>query len=151
MTSAHSIKTTLLLSTTQLKAQGIEPKTAKLEAQLLLQHALNVNRAWLIAHQDENLPPSIEAAYRAMLERRLNGEPMAYILGYREFYGLKLKVTADTLIPRADTETLVEAALAKINLPLSPSPQPLSHKGARGLSQPHVLPLPLWERVGERG
>ncbi len=87
---------------------------AKYELLLLLQHALNVNRAWLIAHQDENITPSIEAAYRAMLERRLNGEPIAYILGYREFYGLKLKVSPDTLIPRADTETLVEAALGKI-------------------------------------
>jgi len=48
-----------------------------------------------------------------LLKRRLNGEPIAYILGYREFYGLKLQVTADTLIPRPDTETLVEATLAK--------------------------------------
>ena len=50
-----------------------------------------------------------------MLKRRLTGEPIAYILGAREFYGLNLKVTADTLIPRPDTETLVEAALAKIS------------------------------------
>jgi release factor glutamine methyltransferase len=116
MINANSIKSTLLLAATLLKAQDIEAENAKLEAQLLLQHVLNVNRAWLIAHEHENVPPSIEAAYRAMLERRLNGEPIAYILGYREFYGLKLKVTADTLIPRADTETLVEAALAKILL-----------------------------------
>ncbi len=116
MTNAHSIKATLLLASTQLKAQSIETESAKLEAQLLLQHVLNVNRAWLIAHQDENIPSNIHAAYRAMIERRLNGEPIAYILGYREFYGLKLKVSADTLIPRADTETLVEAALAKIPL-----------------------------------
>ena len=113
MLNSQSIKASLLLAATQLKAQGIEAETAKLEAQLLLQHALNVNRAWLIAHEHENLPPSIHAAYRAMLERRLNSEPIAYILGYREFYGLNLKVTADTLIPRPDTETLVEAALAK--------------------------------------
>ena len=151
MTNAHSIKTTLLLSTTQLKAQGFEAETAKLEAQLLLQHALNVNRAWLIAHENDALQTNIHVAYRATLERRLNGEPIAYILGIREFYGLNLKVTADTLIPRADTETLVEAALARIALSSAPSPQPLSHEGARGLSQPHVLPLPLWERVGERG
>jgi release factor glutamine methyltransferase len=96
-------------------AKFVSASDAKLEAQLLLQHALNVNRAWLIAHEHENLPPSIHAAYRAMIERRLNGEPIAYILGYREFYGLNLKVTPDTLIPRPDTETLVEAALAKIS------------------------------------
>ena len=157
MTNAHSIKTALSLEAMQLKAQGIDNETAKLEAQLLLQHALNVNRAWLIAHEHENLPPSIHAAYRAMLERRLNGEPIAYILGYREFYGLKLKVTADTLIPRADTDTLVDAALAKIGLvdspspPFLPSPQPLSHTGARGLNSPRVSPFPLWERASERG
>ncbi len=151
MTNAHSIKTTLLLSITQLKAQGIDAETAKLEAQLLLQHALNVNRAWLIAHENDALQANIHAAYRAMLARRLNGEPIAYILGYREFYGLKLKVSADTLIPRADTETLVEAALAKIALSLTPSPQPLSHEDARGLNSLHESPLPLWERARDRG
>jgi release factor glutamine methyltransferase len=55
MTNAQSIKTTLLQAATQLKAQGFDAETAKLEAQLLLQHALNVNRAWLIAHEHENL------------------------------------------------------------------------------------------------
>ena len=114
MVNADSIKTTLLLAANQLKAQGFETESTKLEAQLLLQHALNVNRAWLVAHEHENLPPSIHAAYRAIVQRRINGEPIAYILGYREFYGLKLKVSADTLIPRPDTETLVDAALAKI-------------------------------------
>jgi release factor glutamine methyltransferase len=136
MTNAHSIKTTLLLAATQLKAQGIEVETAKLEAQLLLQHALNVNRAWLIAHEHENLAPSIEAAYRAMLERRLNGEPIAYILGYREFYGLNLKVSADTLIPRADTETLVQAALMKIpQSVISPPSFPLRRESMLNLNQ----------------
>ncbi|MBC7756818.1 MAG: peptide chain release factor N(5)-glutamine methyltransferase [Bdellovibrio sp.] len=114
MTNAHSIKSTLLLAAVQLKAQGIQAETAKLEAQLLLQHVLNINRAWLIAHENDALQPNIYEAYRTMLQRRLNGEPIAYILGYREFYGLKLKVTPATLIPRPDTETLVEAALARI-------------------------------------
>ena len=151
MTNAHSIKTALSLEAMQLKAQGIDNETAKLEAQLLLQHALNVNRAWLIAHEHENLPPSIHAAYRAMLERRLNGEPIAYILGYREFYGLKLKVSADTLIPRADTETLVEAAMAKIALSLTPSPQPSPTRG-EGVHVADLSPSPLCGRgVGERG
>ena len=109
MSNSQSIKDTLLSASAQLKTEE-----AKLEAQLLLQHALNVNHVWLIANQDENLAPSIHEAYKALLQRRLNGEPIAYILGYREFYGLNLKVSADTLIPRADTETLVETALAKI-------------------------------------
>jgi release factor glutamine methyltransferase len=95
-------------------ALKLEIADAKLEAQLLLQHVLNENRAWLIAHQNDALQANSHAAYRALINRRVNGEPIAYILGVREFYGLKLKVTVDTLIPRADTETLVEAALAKI-------------------------------------
>ena len=115
MHNAQSIKTTLLLATAQLKAQGIEAKNAKLDAQLLLQYTLNVNNAWLISYENDALQANIHGVFEALLNRRLNGEPIAYILGAREFYGLNLKVTADTLIPRADTETLVEAALAKIS------------------------------------
>ena len=94
---------------------------ASLEAQLLLQQVLNVNRAWLIAHANNELNALDTAKFDALIARRMAGEPIAYILGYREFYGLNLKVTPDTLIPRPDTETLVEAALEKIapNLPLS--------------------------------
>ncbi|HQS36652.1 MAG: protein-(glutamine-N5) methyltransferase, release factor-specific [Methylotenera sp. 24-45-7] len=87
---------------------------AKLDAQLLLQHTLNVNRAWLIAHENENLVPEKLAEFNSLIERRAKGVPIAYILGEREFYGLNFMVTPDTLIPRADTETLVEIALAKI-------------------------------------
>lgn len=106
----------LSLAASQLKAQNFDSETATFEAQLLLQHVLNVNRAWLISHQNDTLQPNIHAAYRALINRRVNGEPIAYILGVREFYGLNLKVTPATLIPRPDTETLVEAALAKIPL-----------------------------------
>jgi release factor glutamine methyltransferase len=109
MSQNQSIKSTLASAISQLNTKEATP-----EAQLLLQHVLNVNRAWLIAHEHESLLPSIHEAFRAIIERRLNGEPIAYILGYREFYGLNLKVTPDTLIPRPDTETLVEAALTKI-------------------------------------
>ena len=113
MTQAKTIKTIL-----QSAAEKLLTEDAKLEAQLLLQHILNVNRAWLIAHENDALQPNIHAVFEASLNRRLNGEPMAYILGCREFYRLDLMVTPDTLIPRPDTETLVEVALAKIsNIP----------------------------------
>ncbi len=115
-----NIKTTLLSAATLLNTEE-----AALEVQLLLQHVLNVNRAWLIAHEGDALQANSHAVFEALLKRRLNGEPMAYILGYREFYGLKLKVTPDTLIPRPDTETLVEAALAKVQL----SPLPRGERG----------------------
>lgn len=75
---------------------------------------LAVDRTWLITHENDALEANIHAAFQALLKRRLNGEPIAYILGKREFYGLEFKVTPDTLIPRPDTETLVEAALEKI-------------------------------------
>ncbi|MDZ4141860.1 MAG: peptide chain release factor N(5)-glutamine methyltransferase [Methylotenera sp.] len=111
MTSPKTIQSTLLAASAQLKNDD-----AKLEAQLLLQYALKVNHAWLIAHENDALQPNIHAEFEALLNRRLHGEPMAYILGCREFYGLELMVTPDTLIPRPDTETLVEAVLGKIPL-----------------------------------
>ena len=97
------------IASTQLKTEA-----AAFEAQLLLQYVLGVNRAWLIAHEHDVLQPNIQVVFEALLNRRLAGEPIAYILGGREFYGLDLLVTPDTLIPRPDTETLVEAALANI-------------------------------------
>jgi release factor glutamine methyltransferase len=93
---------------------ALESQDAKLEAQLLLQTALNVDRAWLIAHESDAVEANLQAQYQALMLRRMNGEPIAYMLGRREFYGLNLQVTTATLIPRPDTETLVEAALAKI-------------------------------------
>jgi release factor glutamine methyltransferase len=92
----------------------LDASEAKFEAQLLLQTTVGVNRAWLVAHENDALPTAVATAYQRLLQRRLNGEPIAYILGCREFYGLNLMVSPDTLIPRADTETLVDAALAKI-------------------------------------
>ncbi|HEY0841277.1 peptide chain release factor N(5)-glutamine methyltransferase [Methylotenera sp.] len=93
---------------------ALDTGDAKFEAQLLLQHTLEVNRAWLLAHEHDTLPSKSDTDFEALLTRRLLGEPVAYILGCREFYGLNLTVTPDTLIPRPDTETLVEAALEKI-------------------------------------
>ena len=113
MTASKTIRTALLLAESQLKAQDYSAENAKLEAQLLLQHLLNVNRAWLIAHADDALPTNIHAPFERLINRRLQGDPIAYILGYREFFGLHLKVSSDTLIPRPDTETLVEIALKK--------------------------------------
>jgi len=110
MTQTQSIKSTL-----QISASLLGTEEAKLDSQLLLQHVLNVNRAWLIAHEHDELTSAQHATFEALIQRRLNGEPIAYILGYREFFGLTLKVTSDTLIPRPDTETLVEAALTKIS------------------------------------
>jgi len=104
-----------LISARQQLAQCVPTDEANIEAQLLLMHVLEVNRAWLIAHATDSLAAEPANAFQALLHRRLQGEPVAHILGTREFFGLSLKVTADTLIPRPDTETLVEAALQKVH------------------------------------
>ena len=111
-----SLRETCAAAQSQLiNSLGLEASDARLEAQLLLQTAAHKNRAWLIAHEGEALTDPIVQAFEVLLTRRLQGEPIAYILGVREFYGLNLMVNQDTLIPRPDTETLVDAALAKIS------------------------------------
>jgi release factor glutamine methyltransferase len=87
---------------------------AALDARLLLQRSLRVTHAWLIAHMNDELTDAQVASFQQLLARRLNGEPIAYILGMREFYGLPLKTTRATLIPRPDTETLLETAFDKL-------------------------------------
>ncbi len=96
------------------KLLGLDFASASVESNLLCQNVLRVNRAWLISHANDVLAANHQAVFEALVKRRLNGEPVAYILGSREFYGLQLKTTSATLIPRADTETLVEATLEKI-------------------------------------
>lgn len=93
---------------------GLPADEARVDAQTLLRHALGVSRAWLIAHADHVLDTNEVMQFERLLQRRLQGEPVAYILGNREFYGLDFSVAPGVLIPRPDTETLVEAALQLI-------------------------------------
>lgn len=94
-------------------ALGLDRRESRLEAQLLAAHGLSVSRSWLIAHDDQRLCPRRHADLEELLERRLGGEPMAYILGRRAFYDLELEITPAVLIPRPETELLVEAALER--------------------------------------
>lgn len=98
---------------------GLDQTEAHLEANLLLQQSLDVSRAWVMTHDQDLLNVTQQDKFVKYLKRRLGGEPIAYVLGVREFYGLQFKVSPATLIPRPDTETLVEAALEKIPLNLS--------------------------------
>jgi release factor glutamine methyltransferase len=91
--------------------QELPHEEAKLEAEILLQRALGVNRTYLRCHPETELSTSQEDQLHAWLSRRLTGEPLAYILGDAEFYGLTLSVSPAVLIPRQDTELLVDAAL----------------------------------------
>lgn len=93
-----------------LTQSGLVP----VDAAVLLGHVLEHNRAWLIAHDDDVLEPAACAAFFALAKRRRDGEPAAYLVGRREFYGLDLRLTDAVLIPRPETETLVEMALARM-------------------------------------
>ena len=81
------------------------------DAELLLLHSLGKERSWLIAHDHDELPTDVVEVFSSMSTERLKGVPLAYLLGHREFWSLKLKVTCDVLIPRPETELLVEWAV----------------------------------------
>ncbi len=91
-------------------ASGLVP----VDAQVLLAHVLDVSRAWLAAHATDPLPAQSAEAFFALARRRRDGEPVAYLTGVREFWGLSLRVTPDVLIPRPETETLVELSLSLV-------------------------------------
>jgi release factor glutamine methyltransferase len=93
-----------------LVENGVED--AHLESELLLRHTLNIDRVQLYIDLEKELAPRQEETFRHLLERRLNGEPAAYITGRREFYGLDFEVNPAVLIPRPESELLVEEALS---------------------------------------
>ena len=90
---------------------GPHPVRARLDAEALLLHLTGKNRAWLLAHAADPFGGCTATQYAALLQRRLTGEPIQYITGACEFYGLPFRVTPDVLIPRPETEHLVETAL----------------------------------------
>ena len=97
-----------------MQALALDATEARRDVQVLMGCALGVTRAYLLAHGDDPLPPEALARWQSQLTRRLAGEPIAYIVGHREFYGLDFQVTPAVLIPRPETELLVELALALI-------------------------------------
>ena len=96
------------------RALDLDAASAGIEARSLLASALSVGRAWLIAHARDPVDPEMLPKFEAMVERRITGEPVAYILGCREFYGLDFRVTQDVLVPRPETELLVDLALERV-------------------------------------
>lgn len=84
------------------------------DAEALLIHALGRDRAWLFAHATDAMPPEALQRYESLLSRREQGEPVAYLLGRRAFWTLQLETTPAVLIPRPETELLVEQAVARI-------------------------------------
>ena len=123
-------------------ALALDSSTARIEVQCLLQKVLNVQRVYLLAHPERSLDEAELIEYTELLQRRLQGEPVAYILGEREFYGLNLKVTPTTLIPRPDTELLVELAVQRIPVRQHSAVLDLgTGSGAIALAIAHACPL----------
>ncbi len=140
--SSISIQSILQHRSKQLEAAlNLDYSGARIEVQCLLQAVLRVNRAYLLTHPEQLLNDEQNARLSALFERRLGGEPIAYLLGEREFYGLTFKVTPATLIPRPDTELLVELALQ--NIPQKGTRRVLdlgTGSGAIALSIAHARP-----------
>jgi release factor glutamine methyltransferase len=131
----------LTRATSQLSAHPDLRPSALADAALLLTHTLGISRATLMAHPERVISRDEQAAYQAVLERRLGCEPIQYILGEQEFYGLTLRVTPAVLIPRPETEHLVEAVAARL-----PLDTPLrivdvgTGSGAIAIALAHLLP-----------
>ena len=109
-----TLRQALTQASYQISANPDLRDDAQRDAELLLLHVLHIDRATLLAHPDRMLTTEEFAAYQAAIERRLGNEPIQYITGQQEFFGLLLKVTPATLIPRPETEHLVEAVLERV-------------------------------------
>jgi release factor glutamine methyltransferase len=120
----------------QLRA-GPHPNRARHDAERLLLHLIGKNRAWLLAHHDDHFAGCTAIGYAGLLNRREKGEPLQYITGETEFYGLPFRVTPDVLIPRPETEHLVEKVLAVA--------------AQLALAQPQILGAPSFPRPLRKG
>jgi len=106
----------LKLATAKLKAKNIN--IPHLEAEILLSHILKKPREFLLAHGEKKLSSSQISNFKSFIYRHLKGEPIAYIIGHKEFYGLNFKINKNVLVPRPETELMVEEALRLITLPV---------------------------------
>jgi release factor glutamine methyltransferase len=116
-------------ATARLDASG--SGSPRLDAELLLAHVLRIDRTGVIAHPDAPVGVGAQAEFATAVARREAGEPVAYIRGFREFHGLALATDARALIPRPETELLVDAALAEVTVRLTAAPRPASAPALR--------------------
>ncbi|MBO1923153.1 peptide chain release factor N(5)-glutamine methyltransferase [Thiomicrorhabdus sp. 6S3-12] len=140
MPSAYTIQRALLDASGKLAACNFIDNP-KLEAEILLGHVLGCTRSYFYTWPEKPLSTAETEQFQTLYNLRLTGQPIAHIIGNREFWGLELKVTADTLIPRPDTETLIETALEL--LPATPQAKILdlgTGSGAIALALKSELP-----------
>lgn len=138
---ARSPAATVAALLVQARAQGLD----RLDATLLLGHVLGVGRAWLLAHDDADVDATTAARFIGACTQRRDGVPLAYLVGEREFHGLSLRLTPDVLVPRPDTETLVDWAIEWLEGPMAALPHPAvadlgTGSGAIALAVAHACP-----------
>ncbi|MEE4175307.1 MAG: peptide chain release factor N(5)-glutamine methyltransferase [Xanthomonadales bacterium] len=114
MSASPTLRQLLLRGCETLGAAANPDASPRLEGELLLAHCLDVDRAYLYAHADDLADPTAVACFDKLVQRRADGEPVAYLTGEQEFWSLPLRVTPSVLIPRPETELLVELALARL-------------------------------------
>jgi release factor glutamine methyltransferase len=131
-THPDSVGALLHGATVRLRDAGSE--SARLDAELLLGHALGVGRPTLIAHPEAAVGEGPRSAFQSFVSRRAKGEPVAYIRGVKEFHGVALLVDARALIPRPETELLVDLGIACVREALTSSPRPAG-----------AAPLAIWD------
>lgn len=127
-----SVRALLDAGTTRLGAVGVP--TPRLDAELLLAHVLGVTRTGVLAHPDAPVGTGPEASFQTLLARREAGQPVAYLRGVREFHGLAIAVDERVLIPRPETELLVDLAFEWLRARLTGAPRP-----------PGAPPLRVWD------
>jgi release factor glutamine methyltransferase len=131
VTEEKSVRALLKLGIAQLRDAQVPSYT--LAAELLLLHVLGRDRTWIYSHPEEEIEAAAAERYSALIQRRANGEPTQHLTGKQEFWGLEFEVTADVLIPRPETEHVIEVALDRLGVRelRAGRRQPLSGEGLR--------------------
>lgn len=122
-TTASSVGAALAAATDVLRAST--SPTPRLDAEVLLAHVLERDRAWLLAHPEAPMQPDVEGAYADLVQRRVAGEPVAYLRGFKEWRSLRIRTDARALIPRPETELLLDATIDEIRERMARDERPL--------------------------
>src|ERR1700687_2347086 len=109
-----SIRSALRDAITELEREHIP--SAPLAAELLLMHTLERDRTWLYSHPEQELDAATRERYFSLIARRASGVPTQHLIGHQEFWGLDFEVTPDVLIPRSETEHVIEVALERLGV-----------------------------------